>query len=221
VIFADASTITGSIGVIGGKMATSDMWGKVGIRWKEYGRGANASILSTARPFTPEQRQRMQAWMDEIYGVFKDHVTAIRGSRLKKPIDELAGGRVYTGQQALDLGLIDRIGSLSDAIKFIAEQAKIEKYEIRVVPESKNFIEQLLSGLTGGDEDDSKGLSTDTGRVARGQALGASSLVDAVLPYLKGFDPERVSAVTRAFSRLEMIRREGAVLMMPEITIRN
>jgi len=221
VIFADASTITGSIGVVGGKMATSDMWDKVGIRWKEYGRGANASILSTARPFTLEQRKRMQAWMDEIYGVFKDHVTAIRGSRLKKPIDELAGGRVYTGQQALELGLIDKIGTLSDAIQYIAEQAKIEKYEIRVVPESKNFIEQLLSSLTGGDEDDSKGLSTGAGRAASGQMSGASSLVEAALPYLKGFDPERVSAVTRAFSRLEMIRREGAVLMMPEITVRN
>ncbi|HEY2837664.1 MAG TPA: signal peptide peptidase SppA [Pirellulales bacterium] len=222
VIFADASTITGSIGVIGGKMATSDMWGKVGIRWKEYGRGANASILSTARPFTAEQRQRMQAWMDEIYGVFKDHVTAIRGSRLKKPIDELAGGRVYTGQQALDLGLIDRLGTLSDAIKYVAEQAKIEKYEIRVVPESKNFIEQLLSGLTGGDEDDAKGLSLDAGRAAGFQAAGGrATLLGAALPYLKGFDPERVSAVTRAFLRLEMIRREGAVLMMPEISVRN
>ena len=63
----------------------------------------------------------MRSWMDEIYGVFKGHVTAIRGNRLKKPIDELAGGRVYTGKQALELGLVDRLGTLHDAIKFVAD----------------------------------------------------------------------------------------------------
>ena len=58
----------------------------------------------------------MQSWMDDIYGVFKGHVVAVRGQKLKKPIDDLAGG-VYTGRQALDLGLVDRIGTLHDAIK--------------------------------------------------------------------------------------------------------
>ena len=53
--------------------------------------------------------------MDEIYGVFKGHVTTARGKRLKKPIDDLAGGRVYTGKQALDLGLVDKLGTLEDA----------------------------------------------------------------------------------------------------------
>ena len=107
--YADEATITGSIGVVGGKLATTDMWNKIGINWKEYGRGAQRR-RSSARPRRSPSRNasKMQAWMDEIYGVFKDHVVAIRGTKLKKPIDELAGGRVYTGRQALELGLVDK-----------------------------------------------------------------------------------------------------------------
>src|SRR5262249_621895 len=115
-IFADASTITGSIGVVSGKFMTTEMWKKVGVTFKAYQRGKNAGMLGSGRVFTREEKARMQAWMDNIYDVFKGHVVAIRGKKLKKPIDELAGGRVYTGRQALELGLVDRIGTLRDAI---------------------------------------------------------------------------------------------------------
>src|SRR5262249_41521016 len=81
---------------------------------------------------------------DEIYDVFKGHVVAIRGKKLKKPIDELAGGRVYTGKQALELGLVDRIGTLRDALDFVAAQAKVKDYDVRVVPAPKNFLERVL-----------------------------------------------------------------------------
>ena len=54
----------------------------------------------------------MQGWMNDVYGVFKGHVVASRGAQLKKPIDELAAGRVFTGRQALELGLVDKIGTL-------------------------------------------------------------------------------------------------------------
>ena len=103
-IFADDATITGSIGVVSGKLVTNPMWEKVGITFKAYERGKNAGMLANDHAFTPEERQKMQGHMDEIYDVFKGHVTAIRGDRLKKPIDEFAGGRVYTGKQALELG---------------------------------------------------------------------------------------------------------------------
>jgi protease-4 len=214
-IYADEGTITGSIGVVGGKLSTTGMWNKIGIHWKEYGRGANAAILSTARPFTEPQRVKMQSWMDDIYGVFKDHVVAIRGPKLKKPIDDLAGGRVYTGQQALELGLVDRIGTLSDAVKEAAVQAKIDKYELRVVPEPKNFLQTILGSALGEEDDDSQGVS-----LATAFARPSLPLLEAVLPYLRQLDGERVSAITTALGRLEMIRREGAVLMMPEILLR-
>jgi protease IV len=216
-VFADESTITGSIGVVVGKLATTDMWGKVGITWKEFNRGANASLLSSSQVFTPEQRKKVQGWMDEIYGVFKGHVMAIRGDRLKKPIDDLAGGRVYTGRQALDLGLVDKIGTLADAVKFAAKEAKIDKYEIRIVPEPKNVIEKLLEGASGQekDEDDAKATLR-----APATVTGNASVWQAALPYLQGLDPQRAEAVVRAFQQLEILNREGVVLMTPEIEFR-
>ena len=214
VIFANESTITGSIGVVGGKYATSDAWQKVGIHWKGYGRGANASMLSSSHTFTPEQRTKMQSWMDEIYGVFKGHVTAIRGDRLKKPIDELAGGRVYTGKQALELGLVDKIGTLDDAVKFAAAEAKLEKYELRVVPEAKSFLEKLLDDS--GDKNDANHVSL---RASGLTGSPQASLLTAALPHLQSLDPQRMTAIRLALRRLEMLQTEGAVLMMPELVL--
>jgi protease-4 len=209
-IFADESTITGSIGVVSGKLVTNGMWNKVGITFKEYQRGQNAAMLSTARVFSKQERAQMQAWMDDIYGVFKNHVTAIRGKRLKKPIDELAGGRVYTGRQALELGLVDKIGTLQDAIGHVAALAKLDDYEVRVVPEPKNFIEQLLEETSGGDQNP---------RHLQLKLPGGDrqlSLVDLALPYLRHMDPQRVALVTAALQRLQLVQQEGVIMMMPE-----
>jgi protease-4 len=215
VIFADESTITGSIGVVGGKFATNAMWKKLGISFKEYKRGANAGLLSSADVFSPAERQKMQGWMDDIYGVFKGHVTAIRGDRLKKPIDEIAGGRVYTGKQALELGLVDKIGTLEDAIHYVAEKAKLSDYDVRVVPKPKNFIEKLVEEISG-DKDESEGLTAGTRLPV---VAGQPSLVDMALPYLQHLDPQRVHTVKMALGRLQLMQQEGAVLMMPEIVL--
>jgi protease-4 len=208
-IFADESTITASIGVVSGKFATNDMWKKVGITFKAYQRGKNAGMLASDHTFTPEERQRMQSWMDEIYKVFRDHVTQARGDRLKKPLDELAGGRVFTGRQALEYGLVDRIGTLQDATDYIAEKAKLAPgYEVRIVPEPKNLLEKLMAS-SGAEKEDSHRLS-----------LGSKqSLADLAMPYLKGLDPARVRAIRAALDRLQMVQDEGAVLVMPEVFV--
>ena len=105
--------------MVGGKLATTDMWKKIGVTFKAYKRGAERRPAGVRRPASrKEERERLQAWMDDVYKVFKGHVLAIRGKRLKKPLDELAGGRVFTGKQALELGLVDRIGGLGDAIAY-------------------------------------------------------------------------------------------------------
>ena len=214
-IFADSSTITGSIGVVGGKLATTGMWSKIGITWHSSKRGANADMLSSEDVFTDQQRKRLQALMDEIYAAFKGHVTAVRGDRLKKQIDEIAGGRVYTGQQALELGLVDRIGTLRDAIEYSAKQAKMKDYEVRVVPRPKTFVELLSQDLLDKDEDDDA-LSTSLGRLAGDRSAW---LFDAVLPYQNRLDPRRLEAVKMALMRLALLQDERAVLMMPEIYI--
>jgi len=235
-IFADAATITASIGVVSGKFATTGMWNKVGIDWHSSKRGAMAEMLSSDHVFTPDERARLQGYMDEVYGVFKKHVTAIRGSRLKKPIDELAGGRVFTGKQALDLGLVDKIGTLDDAIQAVAKQANLKDYEVRVVPRPKSFLEVLLSDLSD-RESDSQQLSTGVGAAvpsavgaAVPSAVGAAvalprlrqpnTLLELAMPMLSGIEPARLQAIKAALGRMSLLQQERVVLMMPEIQLR-
>jgi protease-4 len=217
IIYADSATITGSIGVVSGKFVTNPMWAKIGITFKSYDRGAHADMLGSDRPFTKEGRERMQGYMDEIYGVFKGHVTAIRGDRLKKPIDELAGGRVYTGQQALELGLVDKIGTLEDAVHHIAKKANLTEYDVRVVPEPKNIFEQLMEA-TGGGKNDKNNLDAAIGRPT--MKLAGPTLLDLAAPHLEGLDPVRVQAVKRALLQMQLLNREGISLMMPEFLVK-
>jgi protease-4 len=186
------------------------MWKKVGITFKAYQRGKNAGMLASDHVFTNEERARMQGHMDEIYEVFKGHVVAARGKKLTKPIDELAGGRVYTGQQALELGLVDKIGTLEDAIKHVAAEAKLTDYDVRVLPPAKNFLEQLVEEMSG---------NKDQPNHLRLAGRDGTSLVELALPHLKGLDPERVRLIQMALRRMELTQREGVMLMMPEMRI--
>jgi protease-4 len=206
-VFADATTLTGSIGVVAGKVATREMWNKIGVTFKEYKRGQNSGIFSSDDVFSDTERARMRSFMDETYGTFKKHVTDIRGDRLKKPIDDLAGGRVYTGKQALDLGLVDRLGTLSDAIAFAADSAKLKDYDVRVVPKPKNFLEQMSEQFSG-DKDGSGHI---------GMTAGGDSLLKLAAPYLQSLDPRRAEAVISVLRRLQILQEEGVVLTMPEI----
>jgi protease-4 len=212
IIYADEATITASIGVVGGKLATIEMWKKVGVTFKPYKRGENSGLMASGEPWTDRERERIQTWMDEVYDVFKAHVRSIRGQRLKKPLDELAGGRVFTGKQALELGLIDRIGGLEDAIAYVADQAKLTDYDIRVVPAPKNFLEQFIEEASGGKED-APGIVTVGHHLSGGRS---TSLVDLAMPYLRQLDPHRVAAVKAALQHLQMLQRENVLLMMPE-----
>lgn len=206
-IFADRATITGSIGVVAGKVATTNMWRRVGINFHPIRRGKNADILSSADRFTDEQRALLSTWMSEVYDDFKGHVVAIRGERLKKPIDEIAGGRVFTGAQALELGLVDEIGGLDDAIKYIAGEAGLKKYTVEARPPAKNILDQLMSSLMGiKDEEDAGRLSTP--RLS-------TSLLDHALPLLEGADPRRVRMLRQAALQLDTLQQERVMLTMP------
>jgi protease-4 len=220
-IFADENTITGSIGVVGGKMVTTPMWGKIGITFKEYDRGKNAGLLAGSHKFTDDQRTQLKTYMTEVYDVFKGHVTTARGTRLKKPVEELAGGRVYTGKQALELGLVDQIGSFDDAVKFVAKQANLgDKYDVRVIPEPKNFLEMLAAGMSGQtSEDEGKHVSAGGRAGIRVPAGGTGSITELAMPYLQQLDPARVRTVRSALQRLDLMREEGVILAMPEVNV--
>ncbi len=212
-VYADAGTITGSIGVVGGKVATTDMWKKIGVTFSPIERGERAGMLGTSHIFTDAEREHFQKWMDEVYAEFKQHVVNIRGEKLKQPIDELAGGRVFTGKQALEFGLIDEIGSLQDAIAQAAEDAGIsEKYEVRVLPRPQNFLELLLGDATGKESDDKRRLSFTP--------PATPSLWDAASPLLHGLDPERVQLVRQAIRQLDMVQSGQLLLTAPVLDVR-
>jgi protease IV len=203
-VFADNITITASIGVVGGKLVTTQMWNNIGVNWKGYQRGASADLLATDTDFSPEEKQKMQSWMDEVYGVFKGNVVSGRGNKLKKPIDELAAGRVFTGKQAIDLGLVDRIGTLADAISFAANQAKMSEYDVRTVPEPKNFLQKLMEQSSGEDDDE--------GHVA--MAMNGNWLEKLAAPYLAGLDPRHVGEIRTALGELEMMQSDQVLMVM-------
>ncbi len=187
------------------------MWDSIGINFHPLQRGRNADMFAASEKFSDEQKQIMQDWMNEIYEVFKGHVVKARGDRLAKPIDEIAGGRVYTGHQALELGLIDRLGSLADAVRFAADKANLPagKYEVRVIPQPKNLAEMILADLTGTSDDD--------------EQIQLSSLQTSHRPWKTFLDlagklePHRAAVLQRTVAQLEILQREGATLATPEI----
>ena len=197
-IFANPSTITGSIGVLGGKLATAKMFDRVGIHFHPIQRGEKSGIFGTGGKFTEAERADLQKWMDEVYEAFKEHVTHGREGKLSKAIDDIAGGRVYTGKQALELGLVDELGTLDDAIKYAAAQAKIEDYEIRSVPRAKNILEQMFEDISPKKQSDPR--------------LG---LWNAMSPHLEGLDPVRMQMVHQALQQLEQLRTEQLLMALP------
>lgn len=219
-IFANETTVTGSIGVVMGKFATTPMWDKLGVNFQAFKRGKNAGALESGQPFSDEERAQLKLWMDEIYSVFKLHVVRIRGNRLKKEIEQLAGGRVYTGRQALELGLIDKIGGLDDAIRFVAEQAKIDNYELRVAPEPKGFFELL----TGENKDDPATLSLSGSPAVGSNLLGLrlasrATLLDQAMPLLGELEPRRARSIQSALRQVELLQKERLILTMPMFRI--
>jgi len=209
-IFADDATITASIGVVGGKLVTTDLWNKLGINWVGYKRGANADMLNSDRPFSDSQKQVLHDYMQQVYEVFKGHGTRGRGDKLRKPIDDIAGGRVYTGKQALDLGLIDRIGGLQQAIEYAAEKASIKDYEVQVLPEPKDLFAMLIEQYSGEGED-----PTDITLSATANPLANYPALAPLLDLLRKTEPQRAAVLTQALQRIELLRRESVILMMP------
>ena len=208
-IYADSATVTGSIGVVGGKLVTQGLWDKLGVNWVGDKRGAHADLFTSSRPFDKDQREVFSAHMDAIYEMFKGHVVKGRGYRLRKDINDMAGGRVYTGKQALELGLVDYLGGLEQAIACAAKKSSVTDYVVRVVPEPKDFISQLLEELSG-----SGNRSTDIS-VAMSKALMSSGAPGGLLDLLRKTEPKRAQALVQALRRIDLLCQENVIMMMP------
>jgi protease IV len=152
VIVAQPATLTGSIGVYSGKVALGGTLNKIGVGTGTVKDGANADIYSPFAPFSPEQRARLQ---DHIQGFYENFVEKAAESRKATPeqIDRVAQGRVWTGRQARENGLVDALGGLDAAVRIAKERARIpagEDVELVAYPRRRSFYEVLSEQFSGG-----------------------------------------------------------------------
>ncbi len=155
-IVAQPATITGSIGVLGGKMLTNGVWDKLGIGWDEVHRGENAKLTSTVHDFSKEEWARFEAWLDRVYTDFTGKVA--EGRKLpKEKVLQVAKGRIWTGEDARQLGLVDEVGGYPMALKLVKDAIRVkeaDEVELRVYPKKRTPLEALMARLQG-DEGES------------------------------------------------------------------
>ena len=144
-IFADPMTITGSIGVFSIILNTQSFFkNKLGITFDAVQTAKQPDAITMVQPLTNMQKKFLQNDIDSIYHDFKSRVADGRKKDINY-IDSIAQGRVWGGNRALNLGLVDRIGGIQDAINCAARLAKTNDSQLREYPEPKNFFEMLLN----------------------------------------------------------------------------
>ena len=144
-IVAQPTTITGSIGVFGMAPELGSMLkNKLGITFDTVSTNRNSTALSITRPMSPEARAMMQKNVEAFYKVFCSRVAEGRGLTVEF-VDSIARGRVWTGRDAIKIGLVDTIGGIDLALSIAADKAGITKYAIKVYPESPNSFMELVN----------------------------------------------------------------------------
>ena len=204
-IFAHPDTLTGSIGVVGGKLAPAGGLASVGIRTFPIGRGKRATMLASLAPWSDDERAAIRRTMDDVYRTFLGRVAAGRG----KPVAELepiAQGRVWTGAKAKELGLVDELGGLDAALAEARKLGGVDAgAELEVYPPPPT-LRDLLHGLPG----------------LAGLPFGASTgspIADAAIAAVAAADPHLADRA-RALIELVLSFRGTpvqAIAVLPEI----
>jgi protease-4 len=196
-IIAAPGTVTGSIGVVGGKVAVKGLFDKIGVTTETIQRGKNSGIFALSGKFTDSERKVVMETMEDVYRQFTEK--AAKGRNM--PVDELrelAGGRVYSGRQAKENRLVDELGTLHDAIASAKVLAGLERgaaVRIEVLPEPTSILDALFETSEGEKE------------VRLRQAIESIS-------------PELAEAAKKV-SRLRMMFDRPAALVMPfELEVR-
>jgi len=199
-IVAQPGTITASIGVLGGKVLTSGLWEKVGLSWDEVHDGEKATMFTGTHDYSPAEWGRFEAWLDRVYVDFTGKVA--EGRKLpKEKVLEIAKGRIWSGQDAKNLGLVDELGGYDTALKLAKKAANIpESDEVKIVvyPRPKTFLEALLQ-RHGADNSDKEAV---------GQAL--ARILQDVQPVAREL---KAAGITRTE------KDQDDVLKMPELEV--
>jgi protease-4 len=146
-IVAQPGTITGSIGVLTLKFLSEGFWGKLGISWDEVHTSANSQFWTGLADYTPEGWARFQAWLDRIYEDFTTKVAEGRGLPKEKVL-EIAKGRIWSGEDAKALGLVDELGGFPVALRLAREAAGLAPdapIRLKQFPPKKSFFQNLTS----------------------------------------------------------------------------
>ena len=198
-IFAEPGTLTGSIGVVGGKIALGGLYEKLGLKTDVISRGRNSGILSGEDRFTDSEREVWKRQLEETYRQFTTKAAEGRNMELDR-LETLAGGRVWTGRQARENGLVDELGTLRDAMKHAKTAAGLpedDKVETLILPTPKSFIDQLLGAAAG-----------------QGDPLASGALLDRATIGGAAIEPK----LARLLGEAELFRRlfaEPSVLVLP------
>lgn len=149
-IVADPLTITGSIGVFALLLNVNDFFeNKLGVTFDNVRTSPYADLFSGVRSPSEEEHALLTVWIDRTYDDFLDRVAESR-TLDRDEVDEIARGRVWTGVDALQVGLVDTLGTLKTAVELAARKAEMGEgpYRVRVLPRPKTFLEQLSEGLS-------------------------------------------------------------------------
>ncbi len=146
-LVAEPGTLTGSIGIVYGKLNLKSLYDKIGITKEILTRGKFSGMDSDYHSYTPEERERVRAIMGDFYSKFVGKVAAAR-KMTPDAVDKIAQGRVWTGEQARGNGLVDELGDFSKAVEIIKQKAGLRpeaKVELVEFPPRKTLFEMLLS----------------------------------------------------------------------------
>src|SRR5262249_44416842 len=152
-IVAEPSTLTGSIGVVLTKVVIDGTLKKLGMNMEGVSKGKDADLYSPVRPFSPDERARMEAYMQATYDTFVEKAGQGRNTTPEK-IGEVGQGRVWTGRQAKEIGLVDELGGLDRAVALAKQRAKIAQdadVELVIYPPKKSFLDVVTNPLGTGD----------------------------------------------------------------------
>lgn len=173
-LFASPGSVTGSIGIYGGKADLSGLHKKIGLGKEMYTRGKFAGMLSNIRPFTDEERARYRDQLGAFYNHFVRLVAESRGLSIDST-DALSQGRVWTGREALEIGLVDELGGLRRALDYTANALGLTDYRVEVYPQRRSWF--AFPGLS---------LFTSMAKLFDGEADPVEAVSDMLFPVGEG-----------------------------------
>jgi signal peptide peptidase SppA len=202
-IFADPVAIVGSIGVVGGKFVTKDLYEKLGLATESFTKGRNAGLFSSNEPWNERQKRMVRNWMQQTYDQFTQRVMTTRSSKIAD-IDKVARGRIFLAREAKELGMVDELGGTEAAIAYAAKKAGLQpgSYDIRTLPAPRTLAD--FFGLGAQNEDE----ALSSWRPGISVRVSGDSLLNALPPQLR-------RQMSQQVQMLQLLEQRPVILMTP------